>query len=151
MRILGFREAAKPSLLRRLSGAEQVIAPWALLGAGSLGSKLAAHAARAGHAPAIVADSADLTPHNAARHVLFPEEGLIGPSFIGPKAERLAEALKPFAGDIRGLKGDHRDLAHAVAAVKKPLRPRRRTVNATASLESARVGSAGATLRRRLL
>lgn len=51
---------------------------WALLGAGSLGSKLALHLARAGHAPSVIADNGCFRPHNMARHALAPVGNVVG-------------------------------------------------------------------------
>jgi hypothetical protein len=67
--------------------------PWALLGAGSLGSKIALHLARAGQAPISVIDRAYLSPHNAARHALVPAPGRLEASWIRAKAEALVEAI----------------------------------------------------------
>ena len=63
-------------LLARMSGetmSEHV--RWTLIGAGSLGSKIALHLARAGHGPDVVVDNEVLSPHNAARHGLMPSTG----------------------------------------------------------------------------
>lgn len=61
---------------------------WTLIGAGSLGSKIAMHLARAGHGPDVVVDNAGMSPHNAARHALLP--------CIGTKADRLCQSLREF-------------------------------------------------------
>ncbi|MYB56408.1 MAG: hypothetical protein F4X51_08465 [Gemmatimonadetes bacterium] len=83
------------SLLAQLSGgAAQSERPrWTLVGAGSLGSKLALHLARAGYAPEIVLDKSPMLPHNAARHALIPPTG--GSQLLGmdAKARRLCDAL----------------------------------------------------------
>ncbi len=83
------------SLLAQLSGGETPSERlrWTLIGAGSLGSKLALHLARAGYAPETVLDKSSMLPHNAARHALIPPTGsrqLLG---IDAKARRLCEAL----------------------------------------------------------
>ncbi len=83
------------SLLAQLSGGETPSERlrWTLIGAGSLGSKLALHLARAGYAPETVLDNSPMLPHNAARHALIPPTGsrqLLG---IDAKARRLCEAL----------------------------------------------------------
>ena len=83
------------SLLAQLSGgtAQSERPRWTLVGAGSLGSKLALHLARAGYAPEIVLDKSPMLPHNAARHALIPPTG--GPQLLGmdAKARRLCDAL----------------------------------------------------------
>ena len=83
------------SLLAQLSGgAAQSERPrWTLVGAGSLGSKLALHLARAGYAPETVLDNSAMLPHNAARHALIPttvSRQLLG---MDAKARRLCDAL----------------------------------------------------------
>ena len=63
-------------LLSRMSGeAMSERRRWTLIGAGSLGSKIALHLARAGHGPEVVVDNEVMTPHNAARHALMPSRG----------------------------------------------------------------------------
>jgi Prokaryotic E2 family A/ThiF family/Prokaryotic homologs of the JAB domain len=75
-----------PRLLRTLSGAPDR-PKLALLGAGSVGSKLAMHAARSGQDIVAVSDEGLLRPHNLARHALG------GRHVISNKAEALAEEL----------------------------------------------------------
>lgn len=89
------REAISLPLLRRLSGIDPTAKsfPWALLGAGSLGSKIGLHLARSGQAPAVVIDSAWLSPHNAARHALMPVSGNLQVSWLVSKATGLVEAI----------------------------------------------------------
>ena len=62
------------SLLQRMSGDDEPSdrLQWTLLGAGSIGSKLALHLTRAGRAPTRLIDSRAMRPHNAARHALIP-------------------------------------------------------------------------------
>ena len=83
------------SLLAQLSGdAAQTKRPrWTLVGAGSLGSKLALHLARAGYAPETVLDKSAMLPHNAARHALIPTTGSMQLLGIDAKARRLCDAL----------------------------------------------------------
>lgn len=47
---------------------------WSLVGAGSLGSKIALHMARAGRAPAAVIDPESFDAHNSARHAVVPPD-----------------------------------------------------------------------------
>lgn len=77
------------ALLQSLSGAPARPA-LAILGCGSVGSKLAIHAARAGQDIAAVSDESSLSPHNMARHALGAE--LVGTN----KAEALAKELSGF-------------------------------------------------------
>ena len=68
------RHRISPALLGRMSGFDgiKVDGLWTLIGAGSLGSKLALHMARAGCAPAFIIDNREMSPHNFARHALMP-------------------------------------------------------------------------------
>jgi hypothetical protein len=93
-------QSLKPALLRTLSGSPER-PPIALLGCGSVGSKIAMHAARSGQAITAVSDIAHIRPHNMARHAL--SAGYIG-SF---KAEALAAEIgllgskpKVYHGDL---------------------------------------------------
>ena len=83
------------SLLAQLSGgAAQSERPrWTLVGAGSLGSKLALHLARAGYAPETVLDNSPMLPHNAARHALIPTTDNMQLLGMDAKARRLCDAL----------------------------------------------------------
>ncbi len=67
---------------------------WTLIGAGSLGSKLALHLARAGNGPEVVLDKSAMAPHNAARHALIPGVGDMQLRWMGAKARILCEALR---------------------------------------------------------
>ena len=73
-------------LVRMSGGAKSEPKPWTLIGAGSLGSKIALHLARAGNGPEIVVDNDAMMPHNAARHALLPSSGA--------KARLLCESLR---------------------------------------------------------
>lgn len=77
------------ALLRSLSGA-RTRPGLAMLGCGSVGSKLALHAARAGQTILAVSDEASLRPHNMARHALGTEH------VASNKAEALAKELAGF-------------------------------------------------------
>ena len=68
--------------------------PWTLLGAGSLGSKLAVHLARAGNGPEVVVDKSAMTPHNAARHALLPTTGDLQLAWTDAKARGLCVSLR---------------------------------------------------------
>lgn len=98
----GLREQISPTLLARLSGLsdqgnEDSHPSWALIGAGSLGSKLALHMTRAGFAPVSVVDNSTISPHNAARHALIPPPGDMQLRFLDAKARLLSEAVAGFS------------------------------------------------------
>ena len=67
---------------------------WTLVGAGSLGSKLALHLARAGNGPEVVVDRSGMSPHNAARHALVPATGDMQILWMDAKARGLSRALR---------------------------------------------------------
>lgn len=104
----GDGEAASPAahyqsisapLMRSLSGSSERPA-LVMLGCGSVGSKLALHAARSGQDIVHVSDRSSLRPHNMARHAL-------GPSHIPKnKAEALANYLGGFGLRPEVHKGD---------------------------------------------
>jgi hypothetical protein len=96
VRPAGHRHAISVSLLQKMSGhnIKEAGPFWVQLGAGSLGSKIAMHLARAGRGPRIVIDRANLSPHNAARHALVPRPDPSHLSWIGSKASALVEAIK---------------------------------------------------------
>ncbi|UDQ91705.1 ThiF family adenylyltransferase [Xanthobacter autotrophicus] len=97
VRLCGVRDDISIKLLRRASG-DPVTAErprWALLGCGSVGSKIAVHAARRGLGPTDVIDRALMSPHNYARHALLPDPDVRG-GVVGYKADVLAQALSGF-------------------------------------------------------
>ena len=67
---------------------------WTLVGAGSLGSKIALHLARAGNGPSVVVDRSAMAPHNAARHALVPATDELQILWTDTKARMLSEALR---------------------------------------------------------
>jgi hypothetical protein len=117
-------------LLRRASGsALEDSAHWALIGCGSVGSKLAIHLARAGRAPALVVDRTSMRPHNFARHALLP-----GVAVQPSKARAIAEAISAFGQGVKHVDCDVMDeIAHGkfskLAAVDTKF-----VVNSTGSL-----------------
>lgn len=119
-------QALSPSLLRSLS--DTVAGPSiALLGCGSVGSKLGLHAARAGYSIVSVSDQSSLRPHNMARHAL-------GPVGVGRnKAEALGQELAGFGLSPTIYRGD---LVSGLVAEQKQIIPRGTgiAVNSTASL-----------------
>ena len=88
-------------LLAQMSGGDAINSRrtrWTLIGAGSLGSKIALHLARAGHGPEIVVDSGFMSPHNAARHALI--------TGTGAKADLLCDWLKDLDQSARPIVSD---------------------------------------------
>ena len=129
--------AVSRGLLARLSGRQlaPVASPWALIGCGSLGSKIALHLARAGDAPQVLIDHDLLSPHNAARHALLPLTPSEQAFWLGYKAEALAEAINHLGQSATGHILDARTLLRDARQLKQVLPKRAWTlVNATASL-----------------
>lgn len=79
-------DETNPTLLRNVSGAPE-LGPVAMLGCGSVGSKMAMHLARSGISIAGVSDRSVLMPHNMARHALAR------PGLAASKADELAAEL----------------------------------------------------------
>lgn len=98
VRPAGHHHAIAASLLRSMSGTNpsEDPPPWIQIGAGSLGSKIALHLARAGRAPRTVIDRSLLSPHNAARHALLPsaDSSQMQRFWMGPKAVALARVIQ---------------------------------------------------------
>ena len=111
VRLCGVRDDVSVNLLRRASGelVETDRPRWALLGCGSVGSKIAVHAARRGFGPTDVLDRAAMSPHNYARHALLPEPNVRGGA-MGYKAEVLAHALSGFRQEPRVVIGSLEEL-----------------------------------------
>lgn len=88
-------------LLRRFNQVQidKPTRPWGLIGAGSLGSKIALHMARSGRAPSILIDDALLDAHNYARHATIPEgtlaEGLLPKLKARSVSQQLAALQQP--------------------------------------------------------
>ncbi len=124
------------TLLKRMSGlAQEEGSKWVQFGAGSLGSKVALHLARAGCPPASVVDRGWLAPRNAARHALISSGDVFELYWRQGKAEALANAIVGLGG---GCEAHSVDLA-AIAVDRKLIRkivPKGATfvVNSTASL-----------------
>nr|ART37970.1 F38 [uncultured bacterium] len=108
VRPAGHRQHISPALLARLSGdqTESEKLRWTLVGAGSLGSKLALHLCRAGRAPSSIIDSGTMNPHNAARHGLIPTAGTFQLSWMSGKAGLLADAIEGFGQVATPLQAD---------------------------------------------
>lgn len=96
VRPVAHRSAITRSLLAQLAGMQGRDGEgedWTLVGAGSVGSKLALHLARAGAGPSVVVDQSNLSPHNAARHALVPAVGDLQVLWTDGKAAKLTRAL----------------------------------------------------------
>ncbi len=150
----GHRDQISPALLARLSGLDDQNdqdgdLPWALIGAGSLGSKLAIHMARAGHAPVSAVDESGMSPHNAARHALIPPSDC----FVDAKARLLSEAINMFSQTTVPLAYDVVNVIRKRALAKKAW-PKETwvIVNTTASLRvRAALSAAGDRIRARVI
>ncbi|MEA2878506.1 MAG: hypothetical protein QOF14_3702 [Hyphomicrobiales bacterium] len=120
--------AINPTLLRNVSGAPE-LAPVAMLGCGSVGSKMAMHLARSGVKICAVSDNGSLRPHNMARHALARD------LLAGTKAPELAKELKLIGQSPSACEGDLVfDLADKER--RKAILPKetRFAINTTASL-----------------
>lgn len=108
---------------------------WTLIGAGSLGSKLALHLARAGNGPEVVIDKSSMAPHNAARHVLIPSTGDMQVLWMDAKARLLCDALKGFQQEAAPLVANVTSILSSKERVRRAWSKRSwAVVNATASL-----------------
>jgi Prokaryotic E2 family A len=119
-------------LLQRFSG-DQLPAQRniALVGCGSLGSKIGVHLARAGAAPTIVVDKGWLSPHNAARHALLPHHEYWSRS----KAKALSWAIRGLAQKADAYDQDVTTIVNDRKRLKKVFPSETwAIVNATASL-----------------
>ncbi|MCU7936849.1 MAG: Mov34/MPN/PAD-1 family protein [Candidatus Thiodiazotropha sp. (ex Dulcina madagascariensis)] len=158
VRPAGHREQISPALLARLSNFDvnddnENDLPWALIGTGSLGSKLAIHMARAGRAPISVVDNSKMNPHNVARHALIPPSGDMQLRFIDAKANLLSNAVRGFSQSTNPLVHDVVSVIHARSLAKKAWpKGTWAIVNTTASLRvRAALSAAGDSLRARVI
>lgn len=94
------RDPVSRRLLVQMSGGDSKSrrTRWTLIGAGSLGSKIALHLTRSGQGPEVVVDHGGMSPHNAARHALPPR--------MGTKADLLCESLKELDQSARPVVAD---------------------------------------------
>lgn len=114
---LAHSHAIAPALLKRMAG-EDGAESWALLGCGSLGSKIALHRARAGSAPVACADKSWLRAHNAARHALYPRKRVLQFGWAGAKAQELNAAIQGLGQASRPLEADHREMVAAIGSAE---------------------------------
>ncbi len=133
----GHHHAISAPLLRSMSGGDSAEEPprWIQVGAGSLGSKIALHLARAGRGPHAIIDRASLSPHNAARHGLVPIFDSMQMSWMGSKAVALAKAIKGLGQSANAYTEDIVSITRDADRAKQTL-PKRSwaIVNSTASL-----------------
>lgn len=108
VRAAAHRSTISRTLLTEMAGRKATTGRpcWTLVGAGSLGSKLALHLARAGNGPEVVVDRSGMSPHNAARHALIPESGDMPILWMRAKAHKLAQALLGLDQTARALAVD---------------------------------------------
>lgn len=134
------------ALLQTLSGGPTRLG-LAMLGCGSVGSKLAMHAARAGQRIVAVSDQSHLRPHNMARHALGAEH--VGTNKADALAEELAALGTPPAAHTGDFSTDLRDPERAKQIIPKSAGA---TINSTASLSvrEALVSAATSRMRARL-
>lgn len=113
VRPVAHRDKITPALLATLSGlpADSDPIPWTLVGAGSLGSKIALHMGRAGRGPAAVVDPAMMAPHNAARHAMIPHKGEMQILSMDMKARQLSQAQAGLSQDCMPIT---EDIAHVL-------------------------------------
>lgn len=111
VRLAAHREAVSSKLMAAMSGGEDVTDPpnWTLLGAGSVGSKLALHLAREGKGPRVVIDSGLMRPHNYSRHGLLPLSRFDALNDV--KAQALSYSVKMLGGASTGYYSDVNRLA----------------------------------------
>lgn len=95
VRLAAQRDTINIALLRRTSrdDPDAPTLPWTMLGCGSVGSKIALHAARSGRAPSIVVDRGNMNAHNYARHTAIPL-GAADRLFLRGKADIVAEQIE---------------------------------------------------------
>ena len=137
VRPAGHLEAIGVNLLRNMSGysVKSAVVPWTQLGAGSLGSKIAIHMARAGYAPASVIDKAFLRPHNFARHALLPPAEGASFALYSRKAEALRTAIEGLGQTAAAYSEDIVTATTNITSINKLLPENHRAVvNSTASL-----------------
>ncbi len=131
------RHAVSRALLAQMAdGAATSERPrWTLIGAGSLGSKLALHLARAGNGPEVVIDKSSMAPHNAARHALIPTTGDMQIHWMDAKARLLCDALKGLQQEAAPVVANVASILSSKEQVRRAWSKRSWTVvNATASL-----------------
>jgi hypothetical protein len=93
-------DQTNPVLLRSVSGAPET-GPVAMLGCGSVGSKMAMHLARCGIEIPVLCDRGTLMPHNMARHALArPPLAVSKPSELARELALLGQSPKVHEADL---------------------------------------------------
>jgi len=151
VRPAGLRDAISVPLLQRMAGNQSAEKPvWVQIGAGSIGSKIALHLARSGDSPSKLIDSGYLSPHNIARHGLYPTQDLVRAAWLQGKANALAGVITELDQKCESYFEDVRDILQDEARTKERF-PRKSwaVVNCTASLavREALASSSKLTLR----
>ena len=108
VRSAAHRHNISRALLAQMTGSASTAEQpqWTLIGAGSLGSKIALHLARAGNGPAVVVDKSVMAPHNAARHALIPATGDMQILWSDAKVRLLSKALRGLNQDAMPIMRD---------------------------------------------
>lgn len=130
------RHKINRKLLAQISGTTKSFEekPWILMGAGSLGSKLAISLARAGHGPRNVIDKSVMVPHNAARHALTLSSNSMQYQGSFNKADLLCDALAGLAQPAIPLVEDVLKILQSKGETRRIFKRTATVVNATASL-----------------
>lgn len=107
VRLAAQRDNINAELLRKTSGDHfsATTLHWTMLGAGSVGSKIALHAARAGRAPSIVVDRGHMSAHNYARHTAMPI-GMAERLFLRAKADLVVDQINKLDQKAAAVSGD---------------------------------------------
>ena len=98
------------NLLLTLSDRELNTIPlqWTLIGAGSLGSKIAIHHVRSGSGPNIIIDKSVMLPHNYARHAILPSN--LNNFIVRRKVDLLTDTIEQFNQPVETKIFDIKDL-----------------------------------------
>ena len=125
---------------------------WTLVGAGSLGSKIALHLARAGNGPEVVVDRSGMSPHNAARHALVPVPGDMQILWMDAKARILSQALSGLNHEATALVADAVGMAKSSGKAQGAWSKKSwAIVNSTASLAVREAFAASESIRPRVV
>ena len=137
VRAAAHRTAISRSLLVRMAEGDAgcTRSDWTLIGAGSLGSKLALHLARSGQGPTVIVDQSNMSPHNAARHALIPAAGDMQLAWTDEKVRLLSGALAGLDQNVEAVPADAAGILMSGNEGQSPwTRPLWAVVNTTASL-----------------
>ncbi|MCY4357004.1 MAG: ThiF family adenylyltransferase [Gammaproteobacteria bacterium] len=125
---------------------------WTLVGAGSLGSKIALHLARAGNGPEVIVDRSGMSPHNAARHALVPMPGHMQIFWMDAKARMLSQALRGLNYEVKATVADAVGIAKNGGKTQGAWSKKSQfVVNATASLAVREAFAASESIRPRVV